>query len=212
MLRKIIFAFYLVFNINLNVSAQIELIPISGADIEFTIKTINGTQVFQSNGSNGNYQPYIYLRSEESVQNQTVYLELTFLDIGYGIISLENNSANQNYQNTTGKNAFLLDQKGLKTMVFELKNANFRHAQNLGADLRIYSDPSIQKHLVSAVFYKNPTNLWKEYNENFFGSYAGRKYKGADIINSNTIDGKIICGYQGWFRCPGDISNNGWVH
>lgn len=27
-----------------------------------------------------------------------------------------------------------------------------------------------------------------------------------------TLRGKVICGYQGWFRCEGDGANNGWHH
>ncbi|MCX5759217.1 MAG: hypothetical protein NTU83_12050, partial [Candidatus Hydrogenedentes bacterium] len=26
------------------------------------------------------------------------------------------------------------------------------------------------------------------------------------------MNGKVLCGYQGWFRCPGDRANTGWVH
>jgi hypothetical protein len=29
---------------------------------------------------------------------------------------------------------------------------------------------------------------------------------------SKTLTGKIMCGYQGWFNCPGDSANRGWVH
>jgi sugar phosphate isomerase/epimerase len=29
---------------------------------------------------------------------------------------------------------------------------------------------------------------------------------------SGTLDGMVLCGYQGWFRCEGDGSNNGWKH
>lgn len=34
----------------------------------------------------------------------------------------------------------------------------------------------------------------------------------AQVVDTNTLTGKVVCGYQGWFRCEGDGSNNGWHH
>ena len=31
-------------------------------------------------------------------------------------------------------------------------------------------------------------------------------------VEVTTLRGKIMCGYQGWFRCPGDAANMGWIH
>jgi hypothetical protein len=31
-------------------------------------------------------------------------------------------------------------------------------------------------------------------------------------IDATTLNGKVLCGYQGWFRCPGDPANEGWRH
>jgi len=31
-------------------------------------------------------------------------------------------------------------------------------------------------------------------------------------VESNSLDHKVLCGYQAWFRCPGDPAGEGWRH
>ena len=31
-------------------------------------------------------------------------------------------------------------------------------------------------------------------------------------VDSGTLRGRVMCGYQAWFRCPGDASGIGWYH
>jgi len=39
--------------------------------------------------------------------------------------------------------------------------------------------------------------------------YIGECYEGVD---TSTLIGKVMCGYQGWFSAEGDHSENGWSH
>lgn len=32
------------------------------------------------------------------------------------------------------------------------------------------------------------------------------------VIDATTMRHKVLCGYQGWFRCPGDPAGEGWRH
>lgn len=34
----------------------------------------------------------------------------------------------------------------------------------------------------------------------------------AQTVDTSTLTDKVVCGYQGWFRCEGDGSTNGWHH
>ena len=32
------------------------------------------------------------------------------------------------------------------------------------------------------------------------------------VVDTSTLTGKVMCGYQGWFNCEGDGADRGWVH
>ena len=34
----------------------------------------------------------------------------------------------------------------------------------------------------------------------------------AGMVDATSVRGKVMCGYQGWFRCPDDAANLGWIH
>jgi hypothetical protein len=52
--------------------------------------------------------------------------------------------------------------------------------------------------------------LAKAADEPWRGPYEGPT--SSEAVNATTIDGKVLCGYQGWFNTPNDGSTQGWVH
>jgi hypothetical protein len=45
-------------------------------------------------------------------------------------------------------------------------------------------------------------------------AFLGEAIQGAERprVDTSTLTGKVVCGYQAWFRCEGDGANNGWHH
>jgi hypothetical protein len=42
--------------------------------------------------------------------------------------------------------------------------------------------------------------------------WAAQGAEAPPVVDATTLKGTVMCGYQGWFRCPGDAANQGWQH
>ena len=192
-----------------------ELIPVSGADGAFETVPIDGVEVRRSvQEKNGSWSPYLYFRLPDGAARprQAAYVEVRYKDVGKGRLVLQYNAAQNAYQEAAvGYGRLLADSGAFRTAVFKLPAADFRHGQNLGADLRLCSpDKSMRLHIVQATLYWEPTALFQERDAKpWLQPYRGPTRQD---VSATTLHKKVLCGYQGWFRCQGDPTEIGWVH
>ena len=186
------------------------LTPVSGSDGLFETAVVNGVKVFRTTYQQGSFSPFMYFQCEQLVHNRTVYLRLTYLDLGNGVLNLAYNSTSGDYRLCTGQyNNCERNTGSIRIADYELTQADFRKAQNLGADLRICCDGTFQMNIVSAELSDQPTEPFVEMKR-WIGAYTGPKYSGSDVVDASTLVKKVVCGYQGWFRAPGDPSGADW--
>lgn len=187
---------------------------VSGADGLFETVQVNNQTVHRSTpAGGGRYQYYMYFQCDDQVRDRTIYIEVHYLDYGFGYLRMEYNSIHNHYDN--GFEAFqnyLQDSRQLRTAVFRLPRADFKNAQNMAADLRLSTDGTLQMHIVSMRWFAEPTPLYQKYAEDWMSPYNGPVIPASERVDATSLLGKVIAGYQGWFRTAGDPSGSGWVH
>lgn len=192
-----------------------DLVPVSGADGVFEVVRDRELSIHRAaKDKTGNYALYLYLRVPEAVlkAKSAAYLEVTYRDVGRGRLAVQYNGDQSPYQlNEAGYGRELTDRGEERRAVFLLAKPAFRRAQNLGADIRLAGPgPAAAYQIVRARLFLEPTPLFKKLSARpWLAPYQGPS---RSDINAKSIRGKVLCGYQGWFRCPGDGSEQGWGH
>ncbi len=172
--------------------------------------------VIRAEALRDSYAPYVYFRVPEGVSKalDAAYVELTYLDVGRGPIRLEFNGRDpvENYRQADRSfDRFLGDTGRTRTALFRLPKPEFRRGQNLGADLRVVSPArAVRLQIVAAKLYDAPTLAFRARDVDPLAQ--PRPGPIHNDVDATTLHRKVLCGYQGWFRCPGDPSDQGWVH
>ncbi len=197
-------------------SAEVDLTPVSTADGLYTQVTVAGQPVWQNTGTAN----FLYGRRPNSFSftvGQTLYVRATYYDDeGGGKLNLEYDAQTAIYKTSAlhtrtsrvGSGRFV-------DCYFELPDVLFNKRQNGSSDFRLTcGDPggvyvSVQRITLSDTPFADPdfqlviTRAWQT-------RYTG---PAKDYVETTTLKGKVMAGYQGWFGTPNDLADNGgWRH
>jgi MYXO-CTERM domain-containing protein len=189
----------------------------SGSDGVFNTISLDGKTVYQSQSTGADsYTGFMYFKRPAGINfspGAALYMEVDYKDIGGpGSFGAQYSATGNDYQVA----GFALDVNvqntgAYRTAVFRLDDADLHGAQNGGADLRLSQPGPVQLHIVEVRVSDQPTALYAQLTS-FLGPYSGPTYAGGTAVDASTMTGKLLCGYQGWFRAPGDDDNTGWQH
>ncbi|MET0403959.1 MAG: glycoside hydrolase family 71/99-like protein [Cystobacter sp.] len=189
----------------------------SGSDGVFDTVSLDGKTVYRGRSQGGGrYEAFMYFKRPSGVTfatGATLYLEVDFKDTGgKANFGTQYNAVGNDFQFA----GFALgnsvqNTSAYKTAVFRLDNANLHYGENGGTDLRLTQPGPLQLHVVQVRVSDQPTALYQQLTA-FLGPYTGPAYAGGTPVDATTLRGKLLCGYQGWFRTPGDDDNTGWQH
>ena len=170
--------------------------------------TINGQHVWQTTASAG-YLYFTIPAALNPVAGQPLYVAVQYYDTGY-------NKLGYQYDSTQGaffsaevtSHSSLVNTNTFATAYFAMQTPTLQKQENGGNDFRIYgtngpvsiASVSIQATPFSdATFQLALTTPW-------LTTYP------TSTADSSTLQGKTMAGYQGWFSCPNDLNDQGWVH
>ena len=221
MIRLVLLGFLAWFAKSGAFGASATLIVTNGSsDGQITTTTIAGSNVWQ----NINGDPYMYFQVPSSFpfnSNNPVYVKFTYYDAGVGLIKCQYDSTTNAYTSSeaharssrVGTGAFVTNYQ-------QLMRPWFKKRENSHGDLRlnlVYTNsvsPFLSVVVNSAIIQDTPftedARFTMALTKPWLAAYSGETRW--DDVDASFLTDKVMCGYQGWFGGPNDLSDKGWVH
>lgn len=146
---------------------------------------------------------------------ERVYVRIEYLDTGRGRFFVEYDATHNNYADSeihtrssrVGNGEFVYSYQ-----VFE--SPRFFGSQSGGNDFRfqLQNSDGTPLRVASVQISTEPYDdeqLQYAASRPWLTPYAGPV---KDFVTTNTLVGKVMTGYQGWFATPNDLGDQGWVH
>ena len=193
------------------------MVAVSGGDGTFNTVNDNGKTLYQSTSSgSGTYSAFMYFQRPAGVTftvGAPLYVEVDYKDVGgparFGI--QYDAEGNDYADGGFGIDAGVQNSGTYRTAVFQLTDNAFHLGENGGNDMRLTQPGPLQMNIAAVRVSDQPTALYTSLTQ-FLGPYTGPTYTGGTPVDASTMAGKLLCGYQAWFRTPGDEDVTGWVH
>lgn len=154
------------------------------------------------------------------VPGQPVYVRIEYHDSGNGRLLAEYDStmgsttADKFRDSETHARSSRMDGGGFVYNYHEFKYPLFNGRQNGGNDFRFKLQNSDGTPLrvagvrISTAPYDDEMFQYA-LSEPWLEPYAGEVH---DFVDNQTLAGKVMTGYQGWFGAPNDVMDSGWTH
>ncbi|MES2920869.1 MAG: glycoside hydrolase family 71/99-like protein [Verrucomicrobiota bacterium] len=194
--------------------ASADLVPLSVSDGICAQTTVAGQSVWQNTGNSS----FLYFRRPNNFAftvGQTLYVRATYYDEGGGRVGMQyDGQAGAFTQPFVHTRTSRVDTGKFVDGYFELKAVNFARRENGETDFRLICGApggipvSVQKVTLQDVPFSDPDFLLAV-SRPWMTRYTGAA---RDYVDNTTLKDKVMVGYQGWFRTPNDLDDNGWFH
>jgi len=195
---------------------SVDLTPSASAEGAYSTEVVQGRTVWAATN-------LLYFNAPAltwTTSGVPVYVRIEYLDSGSGMISPQYDSA---YGDTTADKFRASEihthssrvNSGEFVYSYQMfENPKFANRQNGGNDFRIrfLNIAGVPFRVAGVTLSSTPfpdERFQYSLSRPWLSPYSGSS---KDFVNNQTLVGKVLAGYQGWFATPNDMDDLGWRH